>query len=122
MKGECNKYDLAIRGGNKEGKRYLVWGWGGIARRVAPFDQYQDTFHEARYNLALCRKNLAQCQQGTKRDETLKMAELDITRVHALYPTMGGEEWYRKYDSLLKTIQELRGETRPPGLPKPQSD
>lgn len=116
MKGKCGYYEMAIKGGNKEGDRYLVWGWGGIARRVAPFDKYQDTFHEARYNLALCRLNLAECQQGSEKENTLKMAEMDITRVHVLYPTMGGEEWYRKYDALLKKIQKLRGARRPAGL------
>jgi hypothetical protein len=116
MNGKCGYYEVAIKGGNQEGGRYLVWGWGGIARKVAPFDKYQDTFHEARYNLALCRMKRAQCLEGTEKEKTLKMAELDITRVHVLYPTMGGEEWYGKYDALLKAIQKLRGERRPAGL------
>ncbi|HUT93568.1 MAG TPA: hypothetical protein VMY37_29155 [Thermoguttaceae bacterium] len=123
-KRDC--YNVAMRGGNgpilfellgekttlrwlKELRGYFVWGWGGIAKRVAPFDKYQDTFHEARYNLALCRMELAQLQHGTEREKTLKMAELDITRVHQLYPKMGGEGWYQKYDALLKAIQRLLG-------------
>ena len=116
-KGKSGYYNFAIKGGNKEEGRYIVWGWGGIARRVAPFPKFESTFHEARYNLALCRLKLAQRQQGAERANTLKMAELDITRVHQLYPTMGGDEWYRKYDELLETIQKLRGVKRPPGLP-----
>jgi hypothetical protein len=114
-KGKSGYYSVAIKGGQEEEGRYLVWGWGGIARRVAPFDQYQDTFHEARYNLALCRKELALRQHGTEREKTLKMAELDIKRVHQLYPKMGGEQWYRKYDALLKEIQGLLRK-RPQGL------
>jgi len=118
LKGKSGYYNFAIKGGNKEKGRYIVWGWGGIARRVAPFPKYESTFHEARYNLALCRLRLAQRQQGAERDKTLEMAELDITRVYQLYPKMGGDEWYRKYDELLKTIQKLRGVKRPPGLPE----
>ena len=109
-------YAFAIKGGNREGDRNLVWGWGGIARRVAPHAQYQGTFHEARYNLAMCRMKLAEKQHGSEKAKTLAMAESDITRTHLLHPNMGGEEWYAKYDALLKIIQRLRGDKRPSGL------
>jgi tetratricopeptide (TPR) repeat protein len=112
-------YEIAIRGGHEKEGRYLVWGWGGIANRVAPmYDKYRSTFHQARYNLALCRFNLAQTQTGKQRAETLKQAELDITRVYRLYPEMGGDEWYGKYDALLKKTQKLLGE-EPAGLKSP---
>jgi len=116
LKGKSDYYSFAIKGGNEEGGRYLVWGWGGIAKRVAPFDKYKDTFHEARYNLALCRLRLAQQQRGAEKDNTLKMAQRDITSMYLLYPTMGGEAWYAKYDALLKTVQKLLGVKRPRGL------
>lgn len=109
-------YEKAITGGQEVGGRYLVWGWGGISTRLAPFiNKYESTFHEARYNLAVCRMKLALTQSGTEKNETLKMAKLDITRVHQLYPTMGGPEWFEKYDTLLKTIQKLLQE-KPTGL------
>ncbi len=108
-------YEIAIRGGHEKDGRYLVWGWGGIANRVAPFDKFRSTFHEARYHLALCRFSLAQTQTGDQRTQTLKDAELDITRIYRLYPEMGGEQWYPKYDGLLKKIQQLLGED-PVGL------
>jgi hypothetical protein len=103
-------YEFAIKGGQEKGGKYLVWGWGGIARRVAAYEQYRSTFHQARYNLALSRFNLAQSQSGSEKSETLKQAELDITRVHQLYPEMGGDEWYGKYDELLKKIQKALGQ------------
>ena len=125
LQGKCDYYNFAIKGGNKENGRSLVWGWGGIARRVAPYEKYLSTFHEARYNLALCRLKYAQCQQGAEKEETLKMAEKDITSTHLLYPEMGGDEWKPKYDALLKNIQRLRGVKQPPGLAgqdKPTAD
>ncbi|MFH1920219.1 MAG: hypothetical protein ABIP48_10080, partial [Planctomycetota bacterium] len=116
LEGKSGYYNFAIKGGNKVGDRYLVWGWGGVARRVAPYDKYQSTFHEARYNLALCRLKYAQSQQGAEKADTLEMAEKDILSTQLLYPTMGGDEWYPKYDALLKNIQRLRGVKRPAGL------
>lgn len=109
-------YEKAIVGGQQVGGRYLVWGWGGIARQVTPFYQkYEDTFHLARYNLARCRLDLALSRSAGQKIETLKLAKLDITRVYQLYPTMGGPEWFDKYDALLKTIQKLLQE-KPTGL------
>lgn len=115
MKGKSGYYLMAIRGGNEQDGRYLVWGWGGIAKRVAYADTFRETYREARYNVALCRMELAQRQQGSERTETLKAAELDVRRDYSLDPTLGGEAWYPKYDALLKTIQRLLGK-RPEGL------
>jgi hypothetical protein len=40
----------------------------------------------------------------------LEFAERDITSTQLSYPEMGGERWYRKFDSLLRTIQsDLHG-------------
>jgi len=118
-------YRYAINGGQKVDGRNLIWGWGGIARRVAPFmgpgtdgQKYEQAFHEARYNLAACRYRLALSQTGSRRVDTFKMAELDITRVYQLYPTMGGPQWYKKYDTLLKKIQTALNK-RPDGLKGP---
>jgi len=115
--GKEQYYEYAIRGGNEKNGRYLVWGWGGIARRVAnDYKRFEDVFHQARYNLAYCRLKLAQKASGAKRDQLLKEAELDIQRTYLLYPSLGGKEWYAKYDKLLRTIQQLRGEKSPQGL------
>jgi len=109
-------YEYAIRGGQEYEGRYLVWGWGGIASRLAPFyDKYESTFHEARYNLAVCRHKLALTRSGAEKTETLQQAKLDILRVYQLYPSMGGPDWFGKYDTLLKNIQKLLKE-QPTGL------
>ena len=115
--GKEQYYEYAIRGGHEKNGRLLIWGWGGIARRVAnDYKRFEDVFHQARYNLAYCRFKLAQKMTGAKRDQLLKEAELDIQRTYLLYPSLGGKEWYAKYDKLLRTIQQLRGEKVPQGL------
>jgi len=96
-----------------------IWGWGGLSQRVARLvdpdsergKKFSDIFHEARYNLALCRLRLAQNAKGTEQSELLERAQKDITVVQRLYPDMGGPEWYEKYDELLRKIQKLRGKT-----------
>lgn len=107
-------YEHAIKGGNPEGGPYLIWGWGGIAKRVMGFmgsnKKYEQFFFEARLNLAECRRRLAAAQQGTaKQKELAAQAEKDIAIIYRLYPTLGGPELHGKYDELLKKIQELQG-------------
>lgn len=110
-------YLNAILGGQKQPNgSYLVWGWNGISRRVASNKDFQDVFFESRYNIALCRMRLAQSQKGAERTKTLEMAENDIVVTHKLYPTLGGPEWFDKYDALLKSIQKFQGIENPKGL------
>lgn len=113
--GKAEYFERAIAGGRSEDER-LVWGWIGISRRVAPYPQFQATFHEAWYNVAFCRMKMALAQKEPQRSETLKKAEMDILRIHQLHPEMGGEEMFAKYDTLLKRIQKFRGVTQPAGL------
>ncbi len=112
-------YQHAIKGGNPEGGRYIIWGWGGIAKRVMAFmgtnKKYDEMFFEARFNLAECRLKLADSQTGQAKKDALAQAEKDITIIYRLYPSMGGPEWFTKYDDLLKTVQKMRGE-KPEGL------
>jgi len=97
--------DMAIQGG----KRYQeVWGWGELARRVQSEARFRDIFHEARYNLALCR--LRQAQMATDRPQRARLAEAaenDILATWRLFPDMGGAVWYDRYNELLKRIQRL---------------
>lgn len=110
-------YVFAIRGSQKYKE---IWGWGNIARRVIRVPEYRNTFYDARYNLAVCRFRLALTKKDQERADLLKQAESDIVIVYKLYPKLGGkdegcDEWYGKYDELLKTIQKMRG-VRPDGL------
>ena len=97
--------EMAIQGG----KRYQeVWGWGELARRVQSEARFRDVFHEARYNLALCR--LRQAQIATDRPQRARLAEAaenDILVTRRLFPDMGGAVWYDRYNELLKRIQRL---------------
>ncbi len=97
--------EMAIQGG----KRYKeVWGWGELARRVQSEARFRDVFHEARYNLALCR--LRQAQMATDRPERARLAEAaeeDIHVTQQLFPDMGGVVWYDRYNELLERIQRF---------------
>ncbi len=110
-------YAYAIAGGrpNKETKIPRVWGWVKIGNRVVRNPSYIKTFHEARYNIALCRFESALGESSEKKGQLLTQAEKDILDVFRLYPEMGGSDWFPKYDKLLKTIQKLRNKT-PTGL------
>jgi hypothetical protein len=81
-----------------------------------PSEQHRAIFHQARFHVASVRFELAMTQSGPPQAETLRKAELDITRVYRLYPDMGGPQWYHDYDVLLKKIQKARG-VKPTGLP-----
>jgi tetratricopeptide (TPR) repeat protein len=96
---------------NKSFNQNVIWGWGKIAQITQRYPEFRDTFHEARFNLALSRMRYA-LQRDKKDDVTkyLKMAKSDIEMTHRLYPELGGDEWRRKYDNLLKEIQRALGE------------
>jgi hypothetical protein len=98
----------------------VIWGWGEIARVTAPStaggDKYKDQFHEARYNLALCRHNYAVAHKDAeKKKENFKRAKSDIAIIAGFYPDLGGDKWKAQYDNLLKNVQKALGE-RPLGL------
>jgi len=134
-------YIYAIQGGlkgkRKDGQEFQlpIWGWGRMARilqrfmtdprmeapeRQADKQRYSDYFHEARYNLAICRFEYAKTLSGDRRANALKQAEEDILIVYRLMPELGGPEWFAKYNDLLKRIQQTQGKT-PTGLSMPTS-
>jgi hypothetical protein len=97
-------------------KKNVIWGWGEIAQRAAGDAKYREQFHEARYNLALCRYNYAIAKDdAAQKKEQLIRAKSDISLTAGLYPDMGGETWRTQYDNLLKNVQRELGE-RPIGL------
>jgi len=97
QKPEC--FQLAISGGRQYKQ---IWGWQRLAQQAGGIPQYQDLFHEARYNLALCRLKLAEGQNDPdERAATLQQAAKDIQAVEGLSPDMGGRNWYDKYNELL---------------------
>ncbi|MDZ7617159.1 MAG: tetratricopeptide repeat protein [Patescibacteria group bacterium] len=92
------------------------WGWGKVANRVSRSPKHTDVFHEARYNLAVCRLEFALTLKGEERTEQLNRAKDDIVIIGRLYPDMGGDSWRGKYNELFKRIQKVLGES-PTGLP-----
>ena len=105
---------LAIHGGRRIERPggaavNLVWGWGGIARKVQFNESLQDVFNEARYNLALCRMKYGLGKSDPERTDMLRQAEQDILVVQRLRPDVGGKKWYDKYDGLLRKIQQSLG-------------
>jgi hypothetical protein len=103
-----NNPDMAKKNKN------IIWGWGEIARMTAPTAagaQYKEQFHEARYNLALCRYNYAVAQKdAAKKKENFQRAKTDIAIIAGFYPDLGGDKWRTQYDSLLKVVQKALGE------------
>lgn len=107
-------YLLAIQGGRSYKKangqeENLAWGWGKISNMVARSVEFASLFFEARYNIAMCRLKYALVLSGEDRASKLREAERDVLVVQILYPEVGGPEWYAKFDSLLRKIQQLRG-------------
>jgi hypothetical protein len=100
-------YETAVEGRRESS----VWGWGDLSKRVQNSTKYRDVFHEARYNLALCRFRQGQVQTDPlRREKLLKTAESDILIVRKISPDMGGKLWYDKYNELIKRIQRLRNQ------------
>lgn len=109
-------YKLAMGGARPdEDKKNVIWGWGKISQLTARNKAFSDTFHESRYNLALCRYRYSEKQDPKVKVDLLKQAERDIEITAKLYPNMGGEKWYAPYDALLKNIQKALGK-KPVGL------
>ena len=94
----------------------VIWGWGEIGNRTAGDPRFQDQFNEARFNLALCRYNLAlSTKDSAQKTEILKRAVQDISVTLGLYGSSTDEKWRTQYDTLLKNVQKGLGE-RPIGL------
>ncbi|MFP6670236.1 MAG: hypothetical protein VB857_02380, partial [Pirellulaceae bacterium] len=116
------QYLNAIAGGfpNTKTKRNTVWGWsqlGKVTGRYLP--KFQSQFHEARYNMAVCRYKYALRKKAKSADRKKYMgyAKTELMNTYKLYPKMGGKLWQPRYNSLLMRIQKELGE-KVTGLPK----
>jgi tetratricopeptide (TPR) repeat protein len=91
--------------------RNTIWGWSQIANiTTRDWPKYRETFHEARYNMALCRYQWALGEKDAKRTEALKGARSLIASTAGLYPELGGDLMRQRYDVLLRNIQKALGE------------
>jgi hypothetical protein len=99
----------------------IIWGWGRLFQVAAKYPNFRDVFHEARYNLALCRFSMSRVQKSkSDEQEQLNRAKDAIKQTQELFGS--GPEWdaWRpRYDALMKEIQKALGE-KPLGLPQSQ--
>ena len=111
-------YRLAIVGARPDNKttekakqgKNIIWGWGEIAKMTANNPKYAEQFHEARYNLALCRYLWALADKDPKaKTQGIEAAKLNIAQTLGLYDAPG-PKWEGQYDALLKKIQKSLGE------------
>ncbi len=107
-------YTLAIAGARKvkdeKGQESnIIWGWNRLSAVTQRNAKFQEVFHEARYNLAKCWLLQARQQSGAEKQTSLDRAESSIKVIARLRPDLGGGDWPRKYDKLLRVIQEEAG-------------
>ena len=114
-------YALAMGGTRKakdpSGKEYnVLWGWNRLALLTQRNKKYQEVFHEARYNLAKCWLLSALQQKDAEKSGSLANARSAVELTVQLHPDLGGGDWPKKYDALLKRIQQESGQPQT-GLP-----
>jgi len=121
---QASQYLKAVGGAveNQAKTQLVIWGWSRIARNTQMQKQYRDTFHEARYNTALCHYKYAlRLRQASDREKYLNRAKNDIVLTQRLFPAMGDERQRAAYDELLKLIQKALNEPAVGLAGKPKS-
>jgi tetratricopeptide (TPR) repeat protein len=104
-------YARAILGGApaRDGKN-VVWGWAKVSKMTMSDPKFQDTFHEARLNLAEARYRYGMTHQDpAKRSKLLEAARQDLWITFKHQPELGGPETAARYDRLLRRIQQALG-------------
>ncbi len=119
---ESKYYITAIVGAapDSKGKNY-VWGWNGIARRVAPsIDKdvrLKEVFYDAYLAKTRCRfLYLRRLKDKEEQIQQAKDAESDLERLYQTHPDLGGPAVFSKFDSAYKNFQKFRGEKNPRSL------
>jgi tetratricopeptide (TPR) repeat protein len=101
-------FKLAMEGARPGPNRTnLIWGYGKIANAIANNPSYAEQFYEARYQLAVSRYKYAMGTPASK-EALLKQAARDVESTAKLYPELGGPAMKKKFDALLKTIQNAQ--------------
>ncbi len=117
--GQTSWYDRAVRGdAPKPGGKPIIWGWGKISKIAAAQmyrgpeykTKYQDTFYDARLQIAQCQYEQAIRASGAKKNKYLSNAKRVLQSTARLYPDLGGPKWQESYDKLLKSVQAALGE------------
>ena len=92
----------------------------GVGRDLAALTRrnkrFQEVYHEASYNLAKCYLLSGAAAKGSEKAASLKKAEAAVMLTVQLHPDLGGGDWPKKYDKLLRSIQKESGQPET-GLP-----
>ncbi len=112
MRGENANADYfvgAMFGG--KGPAESIWGWNQIAQKTARDERFRDVFHEARYNMAVCRVEFGATQKNAAdKQKLLNLAKETIRKTKEYEATMGGAKWKPMYEKELRDIQKQLGE------------
>jgi hypothetical protein len=117
MGREDSKYYKYALGGGRPGTptggKQTIWGWTQISKITLKSPKYIDTFHEARYQMAVCYYELGRATEAEKSKNTyFNNAKKATMAIYKQFPTMGGPELKAKYDRLVKLVQKELGETQ----------
>ncbi|HEV7278794.1 MAG TPA: hypothetical protein VGN57_01170 [Pirellulaceae bacterium] len=110
------QYFSAIMGARKDPKtqRNVIWGWtrlSSVARQNAkPENDMMETFFLARLRMAEALRGYALASKdAAQKKKHLELAEKSIVEIAKAMPTMGGADWRRKFDDVLKAVQKDLG-------------
>lgn len=115
-KSQAAEYLKQAIAGRKSGGS-VMWGWGGLSNKLVrqAFSgndekalKAQAQFFDARLNVARCRFERAELP-GQDKDKLLEMAFNDVAITYKLYPGLGGDAMKKRFDKLLRQIQQARG-------------
>lgn len=80
-----------------------MWGWQKLAQATISDTKNRNTFYQALFGMATCRFQFGKLANDEKYvDAALKAVKDQFTRDK----TMGGAEWYERFDRLVKEIQQ----------------
>jgi|LakMenEpi03Aug12_release.lakeMendotaPanAssembly.Ray.scaffolds.fasta_scaffold91213_2 beta-lactamase regulating signal transducer with metallopeptidase domain len=100
--------------GRKDGTS-VVWGWGGIAEKLASKldggGRWAEQYLEARFNIANCLFARAQLPGKAPDGKATLLAEAKqaIAFTRQTQPALGGESSARRFETLLADIQQAQG-------------
>jgi hypothetical protein len=96
-----------------------VWGWGGIAKKLAKQvgtgGRADELFFQARWNVCKCLADRAVLKDKSKekKDEELAKAKDALLITRKLFPELGGDASRKRFEALYKDIQKKQGVASP---------
>jgi hypothetical protein len=110
------KYVLAVRGDKKARRKdrqtfNLIRGWAKLGNVLQSSTDHRDLYYEARYRQAESWYAAAQAAQGDEKLRNLQLAASTLLATHRLTPLETDNEWYARYDRLLKLARQASGES-----------